>query len=93
MADYKPTTEIPVATAAPVVAVAPVAGRPAPPGAPPGGHYAMKPYCGVVTILITAFICVCAGFCPCDSKEVYIAPNGQAYTPEGTMTKFGPCTC
>ena len=42
-ADYKPTTEIPVATAAPVVAVAPYAGRPAPPGAPPGGHYAMKP--------------------------------------------------
>lgn len=119
-------------------------------------------YCGVVTIIITALICVCAGCCPCDSKEVrapsapchaaapsrrpthppfvcagpgpvnlsrvcecgyircafvatsaheldplphptraltsacaqvYIAPDGTAYTPQGTVTKYGPCTC
>mmetsp|Transcript_23 Transcript_23/g.96 ORF Transcript_23/g.96 Transcript_23/m.96 type:complete len:161 (-) Transcript_23:364-846(-) len=54
-----------------------------PVGAPPGGRYALVKYFGVSSCccaLITFGLPCC---CPCDGVHVYIAPNGQYYTPQG----------
>ena len=55
----------------------------APPGAPPGGHLVVEKYCGLMTTLFTVFLCVCAPACPCDEREVYVAPDGSRWTPNG----------
>jgi hypothetical protein len=48
-------------------------------GAPPGGHYESEQYCGVVTILIGIFLFPCVCCCPCDSRQVYVAPDGRRF--------------
>eukprot|EP00899_Mesostigma_viride_P009701 jgi/Mesvir1/18732/Mv01245-RA.1 len=62
-----------------------------PPGAPPGGMWGSDRYCGPVTW--TAFICtwiwVCLPcpfcLCPCDDRQVYFAPDGRKYLPNGVL--------
>ena len=52
----------------------------APPyGAPPGGHYENEQFCGVITILIAIFLVPCVCCCPCDSRQVYVAPDGRRF--------------
>ena len=57
----------------------------APPGAPPGGHWAEESYCGPASccVGICLFPCIC--FCPFDKRQVYYAPNGMKYMPSGEM--------
>ena len=81
----QPMAAVPMA-ATPVVQVAsagPVGGVNAPPGVPPGGYYKMEKYCGPVTWCIGCFVFACVCCCPCDDREVYIAPNGAKYTRNG----------
>jgi hypothetical protein len=44
---------------------------------PPGGHMEIEKYCGPITWCI--FVITGVGFCccPCDSRQVYVTPNGQ----------------
>jgi len=51
-----------------------------PAGAPSGGRYIMEKYCGPVTWCIFCFCCCCAVCCPCDDREVYVAPDGRKFT-------------
>ena len=83
------------------VAVTPVAPdgnvRLPPPGCPPGGVFKNVEYVGPITCCIT-FWCLesmCSPLCcPCDTKEMYIAPDGTHYSLTGTVDeKFGPCKC
>ena len=99
--------EIPVVQGTEVEAVKPVVAMPAsqprtpPPGAPPGGEYRMVPYVGPSTWLAVIAVAVCFGVCaplpcccPCDTKELYVAPDGTHYTANGTIdTVYGPCNC
>ena len=76
----KPVPAVPVAAAVPVAPVAPISG---PPGAPPGGEYIIEKHCGIITILIGLFLCPCVCCCPCDTQEVYVAPDGTRWTRTG----------
>ena len=72
-------------------------GQPPPMGAPPGGYWRMQPTVGPITMAINAAVCICfcAGFwyccCPCDTRYVYIAPNGIAYMPTGMVAPPRMC--
>jgi hypothetical protein len=70
-----------------------------PPGAPPGGYWSSDNYCGDMT-LITAFllaffctplVCCCVPCCPCDTRPVYRAPDGERYLVNGAIAPNGPC--
>ena len=56
-----------------------------PPGAPPGGHWIMDKYCGVVTTLLAIFVCCCVCCCPCDEREVYVSPDGRKFSRNGAL--------
>ena len=84
------------------VAVTPVAPdgnvRLPPPGCPPGGVFEDVPYVGPITCCITFWLgelAMCSPLCcPCDTKEMYIAPDGTHYSLTGTVDeKYGPCKC
>jgi hypothetical protein len=70
-----------------------------PPGAPPGGIYITKEYCGAGTWLISiigsqCFICCCTPFCPCDRRLVYLTEaNGQQYSPQTGKRYKETCGC
>merc|ERR1712021_153417 len=62
-----------------------------PPGAPPGGQRVHEKYMGTNSWIIAGVVCffTCCGCvvmaCPCDERDVYIAPNGQKYTTNGAL--------
>merc|ERR1740139_591681 len=62
-----------------------------PPGAPPGGQMVHEKYPGQITWISAGVCCVCtccgclALACPCDERDVYVAPNGKKYTLTGAM--------
>ena len=56
-----------------------------PPGAPPGGVWMNDNYCGPVTICIAILICFPTCCCPCDTRTVYLAPNGQKFNEQGMI--------
>ena len=56
-----------------------------PPGAPPGGVWVNDNYCGPVTICIAILICFPTCCCPCDTRTVYLAPNGQKFNEQGMI--------
>merc|ERR1719362_115759 len=56
-----------------------------PPGAPPGGQWIPDQYCGILTILIAIFLVPCVCCCPCDTRQVYLAPTGTKYLPDGRV--------
>ena len=72
-------------------------GQPPPRGAPPGGYWTQQPMVGPTTMIINAALCFfflappvfCC--CPCDSRYVYIAPNGIAYAPTGNVAPPRMC--
>jgi len=73
-------------------------GRPAPPGAPDGGAWSREMYTGNTTLLIVLLLvlffwpALCAPFCcPCDQREVYIAPNGVKYVGSGQIVPQSDC--
>jgi len=93
---------VPVAQPVSAVAVLPVAPggnvRLPPPGCPPGGVFKNVPYVGDTTWCIALCfleVTLCTPLlCPCDTKEMYIAPDGTHYSPTGTLDeKYGPCKC
>ena len=93
---------VPVAQPVSAVAVLPVAPggnvRLPPPGCPPGGVFKNVPYVGDTTWCIALCfleVALCTPLlCPCDTKEMYIAPDGTHYSLNGTVDeKYGPCKC
>ncbi len=71
-------------------------GQPPPMGAPPGGYWRMQPTVGPITmginLLLLCFLVppvFCC--CPCDTRYVYIAPNGIAYMPTGMVAPPRMC--
>ena len=69
-----------------------VAGRAPPRGAPAGGIWCQRPFCGPITILIAIFLCPCVCCCPCDKREVYVV-NGVEYLPSGAVVEKCCCDC
>ena len=69
-----------------------VAGRAPPRGAPAGGIYCQRPYCGLITILVAIFLVPCVCCCPCDQREVYVV-NGVEYLPSGAVVEKCCCDC
>ena len=61
----------------------------APYGAPPGGTWVREPYCGPITLLIGICFFLPSCFCPCDQRNVYIAPNGYKYNEHGGIMSQG----
>jgi len=58
-------------------------------GAPPGGHWADEKFCGPQTMGIACVLIICfwpgaccAPACPCDTRQVYVAPDGKKYIPD-----------
>lgn len=95
---------VPVAQPVSADAVTPVAlvgnDRLPPPGCPPGGVFENVSYVGPITCIITfllgeLFFGFCSPLCcPCDTKEMYIAPDGTHYSITGSVDKkYGPCKC
>lgn len=69
-----------------------------PVGAAPGGVWRTEQYSGMVTMIIFivllfvgALFCWTPFCCPCDSRQVYVAPNGQKYTRSGAMVPASEC--
>ena len=69
-----------------------------PPGAKPGGSWTHETYVGTTTLIIIAVLCIVALpfawsplCCPCDSREVYIAPDGNKLTRSGAHVPAGDC--
>ena len=87
---------VPVAQPVSAAAVTPVAPdgnvRLPPAGCPPGGVFKNVEYVGPITFLMF-FLCGPQSLCcPCDEKEMYIAPDGKHYSLNGTVDeKYGPC--
>ena len=46
-------------------------------GLPPGGHMESEQFCGMITWLIGCFLFPFVCCCPCDSKQVYVSPDGR----------------
>ena len=67
-------------------------GRAPPRGAPAGGIWCQRPFCGPITILIAIFLCPCVCCCPCDKREVYVV-NGVEYLPSGAVVEKCCCDC
>ena len=86
----KPVPAVPVAAAVPVAPGVPLSG---PPGAPPGGVYTIEKHCGLITILIALFVFPCVCCCPCDTQEVYVAPDGTRWTRTGARLMDKRCCC
>lgn len=101
-----PPTAVPVQVAAqpmPVVApmtvvAVPAIGNSVPLGAPPGGHYGMQTFIGPITliaILVLVLVfwpCACTPLlCPCDTREVYFAPDGTTRTRTGRQVGVSVC--
>ena len=76
---------------APIV-VQQVAGRAPPRGAPAGGIWCQRPFCGPITILIAIFLVPCVCCCPCDQREMYVV-NGVEYLPSGAVEEKCCCDC
>ncbi len=57
----------------------------APPGAMPGGVWVEESYCGPISICIGIFLLPCICCCPIDKRQVYLAPNGMKYLPNGSL--------
>ena len=55
-----------------------------PPGCAPGGHWTTDKYCGVFSWLLGVLCCWCVVCCPCDSRQVYNAPDGKKVLASGT---------
>jgi len=69
-----------------------------PPGAAPGGTWTAESYSGQVTLIIFIVLilvfwpALCAPFCcPCDSRNVYVAPNGVKYVASGQVVPINDC--
>merc|ERR1712151_1389452 len=64
-----------------------------PPGAPPGGRMIHEKYMGSISWVSAGVVCffTCCGClvfaCPCDERDVYVAPNGQKYTSTGALIR------
>ena len=69
-----------------------VAGRAPPRGAPAGGLWCQRPFCGPITILIAIFLVPCVCCCPCDQREMYVV-NGVEYMPSGAVEEKCCCDC
>ena len=69
--------------------LAPSNGINVPAGAPPGGQYKIEKYMGPLSWCICCFACCCIICCPCDEREIYVAPNGRKYTRNGA--EVGDC--
>ena len=69
-----------------------VAGRAPPLGAPAGGFWCQRPFCGPITILIALFLWPYVCCCPCDQREVYEV-NGVEYLPSGAVAEKCCCEC
>ena len=67
-------------------------GRAPPPGAPAGGFWCQRPFCGPITILIALFLWPYVCCCPCDQREVYEV-NGVEYLPSGAVAEKCCCEC
>ena len=74
------------------IVVQQVAGRAPPPGAPAGGFWCQRPFCGPITILIALFLWPYVCCCPCDQREVYEV-NGVEYLPSGAVAEKCCCEC
>ena len=72
-------------------------GQPPPQGAPPGGYWMQQQTVGPATMGILAGLCLCLCIppvfccCPCDTRYVYMAPNGVAYMPTGMVAPPRMC--
>ena len=67
-------------------------GRAPPLGAPAGGFWCQRPFCGPITILIALFLWPYVCCCPCDQREVYEV-NGVEYLPSGAVAEKCCCEC
>ena len=67
-------------------------GRAPPLGAPAGGFWCQRPFCGPITILIALFLWPYVCCCPCDQREVYEV-NGVEYLPSGAVEEKCCCDC
>ena len=67
-------------------------GRAPPRGAPAGGVWCQRPFCGPITILIAIFLWPYVCCCPCDQREVYEV-NGVEYLPSGAVVEKCCCDC
>ena len=67
-------------------------GRAPPRGAPAGGVWCQRPFCGPITILIAIFLVPCVCCCPCDQREMYVV-NGVEYLPSGAVEEKCCCDC
>ena len=74
------------------IVVQQVAGRAPPRGAPAGGIWCQRPFCGPITILIALFLWPYVCCCPCDQREVYEV-NGVEYLPSGAVAEKCCCEC
>ena len=74
------------------VVIQQVAGRAPPRGAPAGGVWCQRPFCGPITILIAIFLVPCVCCCPCDQREMYVV-NGVEYLPSGAVAEKCCCDC
>ena len=74
------------------IVVQQVAGRAPPRGAPAGGVWCQRPFCGPITILIAIFLVPCVCCCPCDQREMYVV-NGVEYLPSGAVEEKCCCDC
>ena len=74
----------------PVVVQQQLAGRAPPSGAPAGGYWCQRPFCGPITILIAIFVWPYVCCCPCDQREVYVV-GGVEYLPSGAVAD--KCCC
>ena len=55
-----------------------------PPGCAPGGHWTTDKYCGIFSWILGVLCCWCVVCCPCDSRQVYNAPDGKKVLASGT---------
>ena len=90
--------------AAPPPHVVVVNGSPASSGAPPGalegGTWVPEPFCGDATLVATILAAIifwpalcCIPCCKCDSRLIYIAPDGSRHLPHGGPVPRDPCQC
>lgn len=95
----KPAAKAVVSTARPMAPVVPHGSSPqpgtapvmtVPPNAPPGGRWIQDNYCGGISWVIGILLLPCIVLCPVDKRDVYMAPDGRKYTPQGVQVT-GPC--
>jgi hypothetical protein len=46
-------------------------------GLPPGGHMESEQFCGIFTWLVGCCLFPLVCCCPCDSRQVYVSPDGR----------------